>query len=157
MEVNDAMAQVGARLDVATRKVAEGLADGLSVKEIASTLECSTSVVKTALRKLERLRQLLPDEARPFTRGRATTADADEAAGVNAPIDHEIERMLRRPVHEKADCPVCWKCCYFYGLTPKHYHPPTGIADHEVRMAVERTEGRKIQIGGGENVDVRVL
>lgn len=77
------------------------------------------------------------------------TSDSDMRS--RAPIDHEIERLLRRPQHTRADCPVCWRCSYFMGLTPRSYHTPR-FADPEMQEAVRNIEARKIRIGKGERL-----
>lgn len=95
-------------------------------------------------RKLARLLGELP----PLIERPATPTRAPLPRNERAPIDHAIEKMLRRPSSERADCPVCWRCCYFQGLTPKRYAPPK-IVDPEIRAAVTATEARKIIIAGG--------
>jgi hypothetical protein len=67
-------------------------------------------------------------------------------------IDHEIEQLLRRPKHERADCPSCWRCRWYDGLTPVAWAPPSH-ANSDVRLAVEAIERRKIKIAGGDPDD----
>lgn len=67
-------------------------------------------------------------------------------------IDHEIERLLRLPQHERSDCPSCWRCRWYDGLTPVAW-APTPFASAEVRAAVEATERRKIEIAGAHPED----
>lgn len=71
---------------------------------------------------------------------------ADSERG-KAPIDHEIERLLRRPRHERADCPSCWRCRWYDGLRPGTWRPRP-FADPEVAAAVRAVEQRKIEIAG---------
>lgn len=67
-------------------------------------------------------------------------------------IDHEVERLLQRPKHERADCPSCWRCRWYDGLTPAAWAPPT-LASPEVRAAVDAVERRKIEIAGAHPED----
>jgi hypothetical protein len=60
-------------------------------------------------------------------------------------IDHAIETLLRRPRHARADCPPCWKCCYFAGWLPPEY-APSAYANPEIQAAVRAIEERKIEI-----------
>lgn len=116
-----------------------------TVKEICAATGKSTPVVRAYIERLRRLRDMLPDEAQPR---QYFPAKQEEGERGLAAIDHEIEKMLRRPKTERADCVVCWKCCYFLGLLPKRYSPDR-IIEEEVRCAVHATEARKIEIAKG--------
>lgn len=72
---------------------------------------------------------------------------SDNARKGKAPIDHEIERILRRPKHERADCPSCWRCRWYDGLTPAAWRR-TLCADKELEDAIYNVERRKIEIAG---------
>jgi RNA polymerase sigma factor (sigma-70 family) len=143
--------------DAERQRLLEGLTDperalvarlesGEHIKDIAQELGVTTGAVKASVRKLRRIRDLMPED-RPVYHSPTRNKDDGELA----PIDHEIEKMLRRPASERADCPVCWRCCYFLGLTPTNYHP-THHADEVICEVIRATESRKIQIGNGERL-----
>lgn len=128
------------------RALVARLENGEHIKDIAQELQITVGAVKAAVRKLRRIRDLMPEDRPVF---HSPTRNKDD--GEMAPIDHEIEKMLRRPASERADCPVCWRCCYFLGLTPTNYHA-TEHEDPEICEAIRHTESRKIKIGEGERL-----
>lgn len=130
------------------RGVAMSIAEGYSSLEIAERQEIAISEVARVRRKLRKFKDMMPtaDIDKTFQR-----RDADEDTRPLASIDHEIEQLLRRPAHTTADCPVCWRCMYFEGFTPKRYAPPA-LVDDEMRAVVEAIEARKIHIGQGERL-----
>lgn len=138
--------QLARRLTHREQSVALKLAEGYSLSRIATDLQMAHSELKKTIRKLKKLNDTT------FTPPRAPYApapDSDHRDPEPAPIDHEIEKLLRRPANSTADCPVCWKCFWFEGLTPAHYHPPQ-LVEPEIQAAVAATEARKIRIGNGE-------
>lgn len=138
-----------AELDELEREIVLKLAVGASMREIRAL--GASYVTRRMFNKLRRLAQLLPDLPRPRAAGKPVR-DSDDIKDKLAAIDHEIERMLRRPATERADCPVCWRCCWFEGLKPKNYHAPKHIIESEVLAAVTVTEARKIEIANGEGL-----
>lgn len=63
-----------------------------------------------------------------------------------AKIDHEIAR-IDFPPHERAECPVCWRCMYFYGYLPTGKHEARmKIVEPDIGEAIAATEKRKMQI-----------
>lgn len=88
-------------------------------------------------------------------RNRSVTPHRNSERAHDAPraaIDHEIEKLLRRPKHERADCPSCWRCRWYDGLAPVAWAPPHFASD-EVRAAVDAVERRKIEIAGAHPED----
>lgn len=140
--------QLAKRLTRTEQDVASRLAHGYSLTHIAASLSMPHSELKKVMRKLRRLSDMNNTKQNPFNQRPpyAPGIENDYRDSQPAPIDHAIEAMLRRPKSERADCPVCWKCSYFKGMTPKHYHPPQ-LVEPEIREAVTAIEARKIQIG----------
>jgi RNA polymerase sigma factor (sigma-70 family) len=125
------------------------LAEGRSVREAGRAAGVPSSVARRLHRRIRELGDRFSvghDQGR--TQRSVTLGSDSDFPREAAPIDHEIEKMLRRPTTERADCPVCWRCMWFEGLTPKNWKPPTN-ADEEVRCAVHATEIEKIRIAGG--------
>lgn len=87
--------------------------------------------------------------------GRPTPAasNPDNDDRPKAPIDHEIERMLRGPRVGAKDCPPCWRCMWFMGFLPGINYEPPVIAERETRLAVSAVEAQKIQIANGIRTD----
>lgn len=149
LETADAARVAMENLTELEREVAERLAAGESMRAIRQI--AGSNVTRRMFAKLRRLKDLLPDAV--ISRGRgAGPLPASDNYSKMAEIDHEIERMLRRPATEQSDCPVCWRCCWFDGLTPKNYHAPTHVHEPDVLAAVRDTEARKILIGSGERL-----
>lgn len=114
-------------------------------------------VRRDTAREKGRRSYLTPEEAQDRA-GRlpsyAPRAQSDSSRERRSRIDHDIERLLRRPKHGRADCPSCWKCRYFDGFKPDNWKPPTWI-DPEVRAAVEATEREKIRIANEGRIYTR--
>lgn len=138
--------QLTKKLTIREQLVAARLAEGYSQYAIALDLDMPRSELKKVLRKLKKLNNenYYRQPRIPY----APPPDSDHRDYTPAAIDHQIEALLRRPKTERADCPVCWRCMWFDGLTPTHYHPPT-LVEPEIQAAVAATEARKIQIGNG--------
>jgi DNA-directed RNA polymerase specialized sigma24 family protein len=137
------------KLTAREQAVAMKLAEGYALTQIATELKMPQKELKRITRKLKKL-----NNEHYFNEPRTAyspPADSDHREEPLAPIDHEIEKLLRRPATSTADCPVCWRCFWFEGLTPVHYHPPT-LLEPEIQAAVAATEARKIQIGNGERL-----
>lgn len=146
-ETQQAVEKLADELTPDERKVAALLAKGYTLKAIAAELTTVSRLdLRQMSRKLKRLRDLLPE--RPIDR--PAPVQVTSMRGM-APIDHEIEKMLRRPASGRADCPVCWRCSWYMGLVPGNYKP-TKLADPDVQAAVQATEARKIKIGYGERL-----
>jgi hypothetical protein len=125
---------VYAALTVSERRIVSALALGY---------ETPSPAVRSLRSKLRKLRDIMPE------RQEAARAPAEQVErDTPAPIDHEIEKLLRRGATTTADCPVCWRCCWFDGLAPSQYSPPH-FAEAEVETAVRDTERRKIEIANG--------
>jgi hypothetical protein len=144
IETQQAAAELEASLTDVERQVAALIGQGYSIRDIRTMVSAPASVTRRMFAKLRRLNDLLP-APQYIAPPRAKPRDSDELA----PIDHEIERMLRRPATERADCPICWRCAYFMGLLPTNYQPAK-IADKDVECAVHATERDKIRIAKGE-------
>lgn len=127
-------------LEETEQEVVERLMGGERWRTIVTELGVSGQRVKALNSKLRYLHDYLPNAVHA-PKGPVGHRESDEAA----PIDHEIERMLRRGATTTADCPVCWRCSWFEGLLPAHYHP-TALAEAEVSEAVRAVEARKIEI-----------
>jgi DNA-directed RNA polymerase specialized sigma24 family protein len=141
--------ELAKKLTMREQQVAMKLAEGYSQYAISVDLDMPKSELKKITRKLKKL-----NSRQDFSAPRAPYApplDSDHREVTAAPIDHAIEALLRRPANTTADCVVCWKCMWFDGLTPAHYHPPQ-LVEPEIQAAVEATEARKIQIGNGERL-----
>lgn len=97
-------------------------ADGSSIRAIAEELRLNVCTVRAICARARRLgSEWLP--APPVERAVSPrVGSSDDDSGRKAPIDHEIERLLRRPKAERADCPVCWRCMWFYGLRGSGHH-----------------------------------
>jgi hypothetical protein len=127
-------------LEETEKEIVERLMDGERWSVVCEDVGASVKHVKALSNKLRYLRSYLPD-ATHAARASATRRESDEAA----PIDHEIERMLRRGATTTADCPLCWRCMYFDGWTAAHYAFKP-LAEAEVSEAVRAVEARKIEI-----------
>jgi hypothetical protein len=140
--------QISKKLTIREQTVASKLAEGYSRYAISVDLNMPQNELKKIIRKLKKLsdENLFEAPRMPY----APPPDSDHRDPHPAPIDHEIERLLRRPKSERADCIVCWRCMWYEGLTPVHYHPPQ-LVDPEIQAAVAATEARKIQIGNRES------
>ena len=148
MELQQELEKFNAELTEIERHIAGDIAAGLSLREIRARYAGSTAITRRVYRKLSALRGRLDDHSGVASRATGISREAD-APREAAPIDHEIEKMLRRPATERADCPVCWRCMWFEGLKPKNWQPPDHIHEVEVRIAVTSTEREKITIAGG--------
>jgi DNA-binding NarL/FixJ family response regulator len=129
--------------------VAMKLAEGYALVQIATELKMPQRELKRITRKLKKL-----NNEHYFNEPRTAYApptDSDHRETNAAPIDHEIEKLLRQPANSTADCVPCWKCMYFEGWIPVHYHPPQ-LLEPEIQTAVAATEARKIRIGNGEKL-----
>jgi hypothetical protein len=127
--------------DLAIMAALEG---GASVRQAARKCKASVSHVKQVKRRTRIKLLQIAEHAAPAVR-REPTGSSDDDMREAAPIDHEIERMLRRPATSKADCPVCWRCSWFDGLLPVKYAAKK-LADAEITEAILRTELRKQDI-----------
>jgi DNA-directed RNA polymerase specialized sigma24 family protein len=143
---NAELQMIAENLTEIEQRVASMLAEGYSLNRIATDIEMTRSELKKVIRKLK----TFSGSQSVAIREEPTYSRSDNDLRHKAQIDHDIERLLRRPATERADCPVCWKCFWFEGLTPTHYHPPQ-LADLDVCAAVAATEARKIKIGNGES------
>jgi DNA-directed RNA polymerase specialized sigma24 family protein len=106
----------------------------------------SKQVIDGARSRIKQLRRLLPDEQSYRRTLRTVTLSSDDATDKRSKIDRELEQLEFAPPSGK-DCPPCWKCKYFEGYLPGA-HRPTRMAlqEPEVRVAVQETEARKIEI-----------
>lgn len=144
-ESQDSLEKLAASLTPDERRVARLLGEGYSERSIAAQLTwINRSTLKVMHHKLHKLRDLLPSEP-PTIANSDVAKDSDSEEREPAPIDHEIEKLLRRPSTERGDCPVCFRCCWFNGLKPINYKPPK-LVDSEIRAAVTATEAEKIRI-----------
>lgn len=132
------------------RAIADDMAAGFSFREIRQRHDTSGTVTRRLYRQLQDIRGQLPDTRSLRTATVAGISREADHPREAAPIDHEIEKMLRRPTTERADCPVCWRCMWFEGLTPKNWSPPR-LDDQEIWLAVTNTEQEKIRIAGGSS------
>ncbi|MDE2105213.1 MAG: hypothetical protein KGL39_48760 [Patescibacteria group bacterium] len=132
-------------------QIATALLEGHTHTDIRAGLQLSHAEFRHALWKIRGRLKDVTAERQPqvYAQMRARLSDHDERGPSR--IDHEIEKLLRRPKHAHADCPPCWRCMYFEGLTPRAYKP-TVLSDTEVQTAVRNTETLKIKIGNGETV-----
>lgn len=102
--------------------------------------------IDSARARIKQLRRLMPDD-HEFRRVLRTVAPpmSDEIED----IDKEIEQ-LEFPPPQGAECPPCWKCCWFYGFLPSgKLSIRMKIVEPEVRDAVANTEAEKIRIATG--------
>lgn len=135
--------QLMEKLSDREQAVAMQLAQGYSLSHIATDLRMPHSELKKITRKLKKLSDNV--EFKTPRIGYAPPLDSDHRDIAPSAIDHEIEKLLRRPASERADCVPCWKCMYFEGWSPVHYHPPA-LIEPEIQAAVAVTELRKIEI-----------
>lgn len=106
-------------------------------------------------KQLRRLAGLVPDVV---DRGRilrdvrartsaATTSDEQHQTSKQPGIDRAIEQLDFPPPAGTADCPICWRCCWYRGYLPgDHKSVRLVVSDPEAREAVSNTEKRKIAI-----------
>lgn len=122
------------------------LMGGSSWREIMRTHHASGQEVGNVTRKLARLRALIPERrdwqkvVRRFTAGSVPISDA-------APqIDREIAQLDMPPPPGK-ECPVCWRCMWYYAVLPTMpYVQRRTVEDEEVQLAIWNTESEKIKI-----------
>lgn len=131
------------------RSIAIDIANGYTLREIRNRHAGRAADARRVYRTLHKYRERIPERRIVGAAAAHISRESDHPRDA-APIDHEIEKMLRRPKTERADCPVCWRCMWFEGLTPKNWKPPSN-ADAEVKLAVERIEREKIRIAGGDS------
>lgn len=149
MESEQAARFGAAELTTEERTVFIMLNEGYSFREIRRQLGGDVTITRRMVNNLRKLRERLPDPRNAMIAKRGEVAgDIDNDQREPAPIDHEIEKMLRRPATERADCPVCWRCMWYVGIQPRNYQAPRH-EDTAVRDAVHATELRKIAIAGG--------
>lgn len=122
------------------------------LKQVAERLYGSRADYTPALqRKMTKLRELMPRGIERQQALRAVAApDSDTVfARPQSPIDRELSKLSFHPTGTK-DCPVCWRCCWYYGFKPARYvQKVTAPADAEVQAAIWATEKRKIEIATG--------
>jgi DNA-directed RNA polymerase specialized sigma24 family protein len=113
--------RITAEVDIEDQPLLEMYAQGFTCAEIAARIQATPTYVRRRLRtvrgRLGPLRKWLPD----LPRVTETPHLSDSADDAPPPIDHAIEKMLRRPKTPRSDCPVCWRCCWYDGLAP-HKH-----------------------------------
>lgn len=124
------------------KRVALALASKLSEREVRDRFNISYGEMRNIMQRLRERFEAQPDH--PISRA-TQWRESDDSREAKAPIDHEIEHMLRRPKTERADCPVCWRCSWYYGLQPTRYKARK-LSDKELETAVHDTEARKIEI-----------
>lgn len=128
--------RITAAVDAADQPLLEMYAQGYTCAEIASSIQATPTFVRRRLRtvrsRLGPLRKWLPDLPRITEQASAPIAPPDDAEP--PPIDHAIEKMLRRPKTPRADCPVCWRCCWYDGLAPHKHLVLQSAVDKRKRM-----------------------
>lgn len=110
----------------------------------------SKRIIDAARARIKQLRRLMPDdhEYRRVLRSAPLSGEHTAQYGQTA-IDQEIEQ-LEFPPPQGADCPPCWRCCWFYGFLPAgHLSVRMKIVEPEVRDAVANTEAEKVRIATG--------
>lgn len=133
------------------KKIASLIAQGYTRAEVRERLGGLDN--QTFARVKAKVRELRPDDGRPMLvhgPSGATHVRPDSESGTAPNVPSSIDRAIARldfPPHEGADCPPCWKCCYFLGFKPRNYKP-TKLADEQVQVAVRATEAEKIRIAG---------
>jgi DNA-directed RNA polymerase specialized sigma24 family protein len=96
--------------------------------------------------RIKQLRRLLPDEQEYRRTLRAVSLSSDDASDKRSKIDRELEQLEFVPPSGK-ECPPCWRCKWFEGFLPGAHRPTRmPIQEPEVRIAVQETETRKIEI-----------
>jgi DNA-directed RNA polymerase specialized sigma24 family protein len=139
---NEAFEQLTTPEDLA---IMAAIQRGASVRQAARQCKVNVNHVKRIKRNI---RDHLQVAARTVPARREPLGASDDDAREKAPIDHEIEKLLRRPSTASADCPICWRCAWFSGLLPVRYRAPRFV-DKEVADAMLRTDLRKIDIANG--------
>ena len=129
--------RISADVDEADKPMLELYAQGFSVSEIAGRIQATPTFVRRRLRSVRNrigpMRKWLPDLPRTLaTPVSQVSAPEDDAAA--PPIDHAIEKMLRRPKTPRADCPVCWRCSWFDGLAPHKHLVLESVVDKRKRQ-----------------------
>lgn len=98
------------------RQVLKLRAEGMSIAAIAAEMKFDKAVVRAICTRGRKLgAEWLPDAPVSKRAPRQPTSSDDDDSRP-APIDIEIERLLQRPKSERADCPICWRCTWYYGL-----------------------------------------
>jgi DNA-directed RNA polymerase specialized sigma24 family protein len=144
-----AIERLTTELQAADQEVVKALAEGLSVREVATRLGVERRAVRSVQSKIRKLRDHAPEGRLPMQVNPHEPIDTYEGELPKAPIDHAIEALLRMPEHGR-DCPPCWKCMWYYGLMPAPGHfRQSQLVEADVRYAVRVTEARKIQIANG--------
>jgi RNA polymerase sigma factor (sigma-70 family) len=157
-EAHEAAAILVAGMDKRAKKIAVLTSFGYMGYEIAERLGISPQAVNQHLKRISRLRDLMPDNTE-FRRTIRAGHPAYNSDNIGAPdaklaeenrglswIDKEIERLDFPPPSGK-ECPPCWRCRWYDGFMPgtsKTVRMP--ITEPAVKQAVMETEARKIDI-----------
>lgn len=157
-EVLESAQILASGLDKRARKIAVLTSYGYNQRAIGERLGINKETVTSNLKRIRKLRDLLPDntEFRRTIRAGHPEYNSDDIGVPGAKlkeenrglsrIDLEIERLDFPPPSGK-ECPPCWLCKWYEGYLPsgrKALRMP--IAEIEVREAVLETEARKIDI-----------
>jgi hypothetical protein len=145
IECGQVAAQLEAEMTADERSAADLLLSGQSVRQVSAATGMNRGKVRGIAKRLRRLNDIRPATDTPVSGARKRKTDSDDSMRKPAKIDHDIEKLLDGPKTEKADCPVCWRCCYFDGLMPVRYRASRHF-EPEIRAAVFATEQRKIAI-----------
>ena len=151
VEAIQAVEAVARGFTPAERDIADMVVQGYSQREIRAKLGPMRNDTMAEVReRLDGLRRFMPDfkhVSRIIRHSRTPKAqDTYEAPAAPARIDREIAKLEFAPPSGD-ECPPCWRCKYFEGYLPTG--APAArlvIAEAEVRLAVARTEARKIEI-----------
>jgi hypothetical protein len=134
------------QLTAPEREIVAQALDGVTWREMIrhGTPETLLKQTKEVLRVL---RKTMPDNAARAALARtAPTVSSDNADDQISEIDMALEKLDFPPPAGK-DCPLCWRCSWYYGFMPDGKRSTRmDIEDREVREAVKSTEARKIEI-----------
>ena len=127
--------RIDAELDDNDKPLLDLYAGGYTCAEIAARIHGTPTFVRRRLRSIRNrigpLRKWMPDLSIAIAQPTAPPEDAEAP-----PIDHEIEKLLRRPAHRTADCPVCWRCSWFEGLAPPKHFSLNGVDERKREIAL---------------------
>lgn len=140
-------AQIVEKLPHKERLVLEALEAGYSRSEICAKHGTSRVALTRLISKLTTRNIMRSATTQHESNGSFNTHqfNSDHTSDKRSKIDHDIEKLLRRPITATADCVPCWRCMWFDGYAPVHYRKPQ-LVDDEIRAAVTAIEARKIEI-----------
>lgn len=106
----------------------------------------SERTISAARERIKQLRRLIPETSEYRHVLRTMPAAAPDELAQPGTIDREIEQLEFAPPAGK-ECPPCWRCRWYDGFLPQGKKSiKMETHDEDVRIAIQTTEKRKIEI-----------